>query len=223
MININGRFYKLLIIRKNISNIYLRIKDDTLEVTCPKCLSDKEVVDFVNKKSSWIIKNTIKREIKQNTSKLLVNEYIYYFGKKYYLTILIGKPRVLIKDNNLIIYAKDISIDEALKVFYKDGQKELLRIINDIQDKYLNIIRDYGYNLVPEYKFKLLKSAWGINYTKKNLIVINERLIHFDKSYIEAVLWHEILHFVVPNHSKRFHEVLEYHMPNYKELIKNIY
>ena len=223
MININGRFYKLLIIRKNISNIYLRIKDDTLEVTCPKYLNDNEVVDFVNKKSSWIIKNTIKREIKQNNSKLLVNEYIYYLGKKYYLTILIGKPRVLIKDNNLIIYAKDISIDEALKVFYKDGQKELLRIINDIQDKYLNIIRDYGYNLVPEYKFKLLKSAWGINYTKKNLIVINERLIHFDKSYIEAVLWHEILHFVVPNHSKRFHEVLEYHMPNYKELIKNIY
>ena len=223
MININGHFYKLLIIRKNISNIYLRIKDDTLEVTCPKCLSDREVVDFVDKKSSWIIKNTIKREIKQNTSKLLVNEYIYYFGKKYYLTILIGKPRVLIKDDNLIIYAKDISISEALKVFYKDGQKELLKIIYNIQDKYLNIIRDYGYNLVPEYKFKLLKSAWGINYTKKNLIVINERLIHFDNKYIEAVLWHEILHFVIPNHSKRFHEVLEYHMPNYKELIKNIY
>ena len=223
MINIDGRFYKLLIIRKNISNIYLRIKDDTLEVTCPKYLNDNEVVDFVNKKSSWIIKNTIKREIKQNNSKLLVNEYIYYLGKKYYLTILIGKPRVLIKDNNLIIYAKDISISEALKVFYKDGQKELLKIINDVQDRYLNIIRDYGYNLVPEYKFKLLKSAWGINYTKKNLIVINEKLIHFDKKYIEAVLWHEILHFVIPNHSKRFHEVLEYHMPNYKELIKNIY
>ena len=223
MININGRFYKLLIIRKNISNIYLRIKDDTLEVTCPKYLNDNEVVDFVNKKSSWIIKNTIKREIKQNNSKLLVNEYIYYLGKKYYLTILIGKPRVLIKDNNLIIYAKDISISEALKVFYKDGQKELLKIINDVQGRYLNIIRDYGYNLVPEYKFKLLKSAWGINYTKKNLIVINEKLIHFDKKYIEAVLWHEILHFVIPNHSKRFHEVLEYHMPNYKELIKNIY
>ena len=223
MINIDGRFYKLLIIRKNISNIYLRIKDDTLEVTCPKYLNDNEVVDFVNKKSSWIIKNTIKREIKQNNSKLLVNEYIYYLGKKYYLTILIGKSRVLIKDNNLIIYAKDISISEALKVFYKDGQKELLKIINDVQGRYLNIIRDYGYNLVPEYKFKLLKSAWGINYTKKNLIVINEKLIHFDKKYIEAVLWHEILHFVIPNHSKRFHEVLEYHMPNYKELIKNIF
>ena len=223
MINIDGRFYKLLIIRKNISNIYLRIKDDTLEVTCPKYLNDNEVVDFVNKKSSWIIKNTIKREIKQNNSKLLVNEYIYYLGKKYYLTILIGKPRVLIKDDNLIIYAKDISISEALKVFYKDGQRELLKIIYNVQDKYLNIIRDYGYNLVPEYKFKLLKSAWGINYTKKNLIVINERLIHFDNKYIEAVLWHEILHFVIPNHSKRFHEVLEYHMPNYKELIKNIY
>ena len=45
----------------------------------------------------------------------------------------------------------------------------------------------------------------------------------FDDKYLEAVLWHELLHFIIPNHSKRFHEILSYHMPEYNVLIKEIY
>ena len=223
MININGHFYKIEVTRKNISNIYLRIKDDTLLITCPRYLSDKEVIKFINDKKSWIIKNTLKKEIRLNNSKLIVNDHIYYLGRKYPLIVFSGKSRLIVKEDEIIIYCKDRTLEEALKVFYKESKNVLLKIIYDLQDKYLNIIKDYGYYLVPEYKFKVLKSAWGINYSKRNTIVINERLIHFDKLCIEAVLWHEILHFVIPNHSKRFHEVLEYHMPDYKKLIKSIY
>ena len=223
MININGHPYKLEVTRKNISNIYLRIKDDALLITCPRYLSDKEVIKFINDKKSWIIKNTLKKEIRLNNSKLIVNDHIYYLGKNYPLIVFSGKSRLIVKEEEIIIYCKDGILEEALKVFYKESKNVLLKIIYDLQDKYLNIIKDYGYYLVPEYKFKVLKSAWGINYSKRNTIVINERLIHFDKLCIEAVLWHEILHFVIPNHSKRFHEVLEYHMPDYKKLIKSIY
>ena len=219
MIKVNDKYFELVVIRKNIKNIYLRIKGDTLEVTCPKWLSKKEILNFIESKANWIAN----REDKHKDSKLIVDDYIYYLGKKYRIYILQGRSRVVVMDDTILIYASNPDIDNALKVFYKEGKKVLLNLIEQKQDKYLNVINDYGYYLKPEYKFRIMKSAWGINYPKKNLITINEKLIHFDDKCLEAVLWHEILHFVIPNHSKRFHEVLNLHMPNYETLIKSIY
>ena len=219
MIKVNDKYFELVVIRKNIKNIYLRIKGDTLEVTCPKWLSKKEILNFIESKANWIAS----KEDKHKDSKLIVDDYIYYLGKKYRLYILQGRSRVVVMDDTILIYANNPDIDNALKVFYKEGKKVLFNLIVQKQDKYLNVINDYGYYLKPEYKFRIMKSAWGINYPKKNLITINEKLIHFDDKCLEAVLWHEILHFVIPNHSKRFHEVLNLHMPNYEALIKSIY
>ncbi len=219
MIKVNDKYFELVIIRKNIKNIYLRIKGDTLEVTCPKWLSKKEILDFIDSKANWIAS----KEGKHRDSKLIVDDYIYYLGKKYRLYISQGRSRVVVMDDTILIYTSNTDIDEALKVFYKEGKKVLLKLIEQKQDKYLNVISDYGYHLKPDYKFRIMKSAWGINYPKKNLITINEKLIHFDDKCLEAVLWHELLHFVIPNHSKRFHEVLSLHMPNYETLIKSIY
>ena len=219
MIKVNDKYFELVVIRKNIKNIYLRIKGDTLEVTCPKWLSKKEILNFIESKANWIAS----KEDKHKDSKLIVDDYIYYLGKKYRLYILQGRSRVVVMDDTILIYANNPDIDNALKVFYKEGKKVLFNLIEQKQDKYLNMINDYGYYLKPEYKFRIMKSAWGINYPKKNLITINEKLIHFDDKCLEAVLWHEILHFVIPNHSKRFHEVLNLHMPNYEALIKSIY
>ena len=98
-----------------------------------------------------------------------------------------------------------------------------MEIVRHYEDKYLAIIEDYGYDLLPEYKFRTLKSMWGVCYPKKNLICFNDKLIHFEPKYTEAILFHELLHFVIPNHSKRFHDVLNYHMPDYKERLKKIY
>ncbi len=219
MIKVNDKYFELVIIRKNIKNIYLRIKGDTLEVTCPKWLSKKEILDFIDSKANWIAS----KEGKHRDSKLIVDDCIYYLGKKYRLYILQGRSRIVVMDDTILIYTSNTDIDEALKVFYKEGKKVLLKLIEQKQDKYLNVISDYGYHLKPDYKFRIMKSAWGINYPKKNLITINEKLIHFDDKCLEAVLWHELLHFVIPNHSKRFHDVLSLHMPNYETLIKSIY
>lgn len=223
MIQIGDKEYKVLIERKRIRNIYLRIDNDTLKITCPRWVSNEEINKFIYSKAKWIINSSLKKEVKDKTSKLVINDYIYYLGKKYPLYVLQGKGRVIINEDNIIIYSKDGSIDEAIKVFYKNSKKKLLELIELKQHRYLNIIREYGYLDVPEYKFRVLKSAWGINYTKKNLIMINEKLIHFNDECLEAILWHEILHFIIPNHSKRFHDILEYHMPRYKEIIKSIY
>ena len=88
MVKIGDTYFEVKIIRKNIKNIYLRIRNDELEITCPKYLSRDQIIKFIESKSSWIVNTTKKREIKNETSKLVVNDYIYYLGKRYKLNFV---------------------------------------------------------------------------------------------------------------------------------------
>ena len=220
-VSINGKDLEVEIQRKRIRNIYLRVKDDKLEITCPYYVTDWEVMRFIESKKSWIIKANIK---KNDNSKLKVNDTIFYRGEKYKLVIFDGNKGIKIDEENMIIYirCKDALLEKALQVFYEYGKKILLKDVNEIQDKYLKIIEQYGYNLIPDINIKYLKSMWGVCYNRKNKINLSVRLIHFDKESLEAILWHELLHFVIPNHSKRYHEVIEMYMPKYKEIVKKI-
>ena len=83
----------------------------------------------------------------------------------------------------------------------------------------LKILKDYNYTKTPEISFRHLKKAWGVCYPNKNKIVLNYKLIHYPVECLEAVFLHECLHFILPNHSKRFHDLLSYHMPEYKKII----
>ena len=219
MIKIKDRYFKLEINRKDIKNIYLRIKNECLEITCPLWLQEKDIISFINSKKDWILNKTNKKE----NSKLIVNDTIYYLGQKYYLNIAKGNYHFILRENRIFIFTPNSDKNEALRFFYKEGQKNLFLLIQEKEMKYLKIIEDYGYHLKPEYKFRQLKSAWGINYPKKNLITINDKLIHFSKRHVEAIVWHELLHFIIPNHSQRFYKILKLHMPDYDLLIKEIY
>ena len=223
MIKIGDRYFNLKINRKNNRNIYLRVKGDTLEISCPRWVRKDEIISFIMSKEDWINKTIESSNIKRLGSKLGIGDTIYYLGKEYPLTVVKGREDFKVLDGRIIIYCKSGEMEDAIKTFYKLNKKKILDLINAKQDRYLNILEDYGYNLLPDYKMKLLKSAWGINYSKKNLVVINERLIHFDERCLEAILWHELLHFIIPNHSKRFYEILTYYMADYKELVKSIY
>lgn len=223
MIKIQDKYYNLEINYKKVKNIYLRVNGNTLVINCPRYVSREEIINFINDKQDWIIKNVYSRNIKNETSHLKIDSQIYYLGNKYDLFILEGTNKVKIEEDKITIYCKDANIENALKIFYKQSKNALQEIINERQTKYLNILNDYGYHNIPEYKFRVLKSAWGVCYTSKNLVVINEKLIHFQPIVIESVLWHELLHFIVPNHSKRFHQVLENIMPDYKAIQANLY
>ena len=219
MISVDSKEFKLIIERKKIKNIYLRVKGNILYVTCPKFVSDKQIDAFIKEKNNWIIK-----VLKDNNkiSKTTIDDSIYYKGNKYNLKIINGDNSVKILEDVIIIRCKSGLLKDAVNVYYKIAEKELLSFVDGHQKKYLKVLADYGYNKVPVYRVKKLKSMWGVCYNKKNLVHLSSRLIHFDDEAKEAVLWHELLHFVLPNHSKRYHEVLKLYMPSYKEAINRL-
>lgn len=211
--------YKVVIERKRIKNIYLRVKGDALLITCPYYVTNKEIEKFIYLKLNWIYK-TVNR--KTNDTKLNFNNSVFYKGKEYRLIILQGNKNINIDEDTITVRCKSGDKEDAINVFYELSKNKLLEDIFRLQDRYLSILKDYGYNKQPVYHVKNLKSMWGVCYNKKNIINISCKLIHFDDECLETILWHELLHFIIPNHSKRFYDVIELYMPKYKEILKTI-
>jgi predicted metal-dependent hydrolase len=69
----------------------------------------------------------------------------------------------------------------------------------------------------PNLIIKSSKSRWGCCYINENKIMLNISLIHVPLDLIEYVVFHELVHFVIPNHSKEFHDLLNRYVHNEKE------
>ena len=96
----------------------------------------------------------------------------------------------------------------------KEAQKDL--------KQYLPFLEDYGYHQIPELKCRIMTSRWGVCYTKKNKITISSYLIHYPLKCLEYIMVHEMVHFIVPNHSSRFYELVSANMPDYKEAVQRL-
>ncbi len=203
--------------RKPNKNIYLRlISAQVLYVTCPYETTDSYIEKFIKDKAKWIYV----KSLALSNSRKDFKDPIYYVGKAYHLKIEDGYSKIKITDDTIIIHVKDADFEKARRYFYTKAAKVLDELVTGFKDKYLEILRSYGYQNEIKLKYHLVKTRWGTCYTGRDLIELNELLIHFEPICLESVFWHECVHLLVPNHSKRFYQILEYHMPRYKEIQK---
>ena len=94
-IEYNDKTIPYKIIKSNIKNMYIHVKDGIVTVKAPKKLKDKYIIEFVHKKSKWIYESVEKSknnkdkhvEIKQKEVERLekiiqesVNEYTTLLG-----------------------------------------------------------------------------------------------------------------------------------------------
>ena len=175
--------YEVIVKRKKIKNLYVRaINEHTLFITCPNSQKDKEIKDFILNN-----KNRIDRIVKDTIEKAR-NSKIYRGGNVFY------------------IFGDPITIDpnENIELLYKKLNRTLLSIGNEYLNKYMPMLKDYGYHWTPVLKIRKMKSKWGVCYTSKNTIYLSTYLVHYPNEYIECIVLHEMCHFIVPNHSKRF-------------------
>ena len=61
-----------------------------------------------------------------------------------------------------------------------------------------------------------MKTRWGVCNRSNNTITLNSNLIRYDESIIDYVIFHELSHFVHPNHSKNFWGLVEKYVSDYK-------
>lgn len=199
---INEKSYKVNIIKKNIKNMYLRVKKDLeIYVTANYLVNSNIIIKFVENNKDYILKM-----IKQQEKRLRKEEDFYLLGKKYNVILCnsFKKPeifaeKIYIKDRkDLFKYYKHI----ALKVF-----KERLEIC-------YNLVENIPY---PELKIRKMKNKWGYCNKRDKLIKLNLDLIKYSVDEIDYVIIHELCHFIYFNHSKEFWNCVKKYKTNYKE------
>lgn len=216
----NKKIYFELKLKSNRSNsITLKVKPEgNVIISVPTAVTKSHVLDIVNKRADWIYKKIEEFKSKQNQIpkfKYISGEEHYYLGNKYQLNI-IDKSYLnsssKIKGNNIFIYGNDIdSIKKNLKEFYSN---QALDVFSDRFNEAL--IKTYWVKNRPNLVLKFMKSQWG-SCSSTNKICLNIHLIKTPIECIDYVIYHELCHVLVKNHSKKFYELLEQVCPNWKE------
>ena len=123
-LNINDESYDVIIIYKDIKNMYLRVKNDLkIYITCSKYTKEKDIVKFIENNTLNIYKiiNDIKRKNINLSDKLM------YLGNSYDKRFINTKEIIFGKD--YVFIGKNFNLDK----FYKE---EALKVIENSINRY---------------------------------------------------------------------------------------
>lgn len=197
----------VIIEHKQNKNLYIRVTDNLeLLVTCNKRVSEKEILDIIEKNSKSLIKMYNKK-----LKELDNNSFFYYLGKPY--TIIYNKDvkKYYIEEDCIIV--KD---EKMLNKFYAE---ECVRIFTEEIKKYKPM-----FNYLPKFSLRVrkMKTRWGVCNRGNNTVTLNSELLKKEVRLIDYVIVHELSHFKEANHSERFWHEVSLRYPNYKDARKEL-
>ena len=197
---------KINIIREKRKTMVLKIVDsENAVLKAPTNFSQKKIDDFIESKSKWLEKNSIKMKEKENLSHSFDFEnYLYLNGK------IFSSTAELAFDFNALTQEKK---KKLIKKFYLSNFERLETLAKEISDK-------------TGLKFKEIKPTtsvriWG-SYNTSKVMKLNWKLLILPKELSEYVIYHELCHSVHMNHKPKFWKSVEKFCPNYKQLKKEL-
>jgi hypothetical protein len=193
---------------KNNKHIYLRIKEGIISVTCHKRYGINDVESFIRKHKSWILKHMFEKQVE-----LYSLDQLSLWGQTYALkeNPEIKKPFVF--DGEFFYYKGSLN-EKAVEAFYKEMT---LDAIDDIIDENHSFLSDHINLKGITYKSQLMRSRLGSCISNRKIIKLNSLLARLDRKYLKLVLYHELTHLKINNHSPAFHHLLETLYPNHKK------
>lgn len=215
----NGRKIEYCLIRKNVKNINLRIKQDCSVIVSANPLVPKTIIAaFVSENAEKILavidKNNTKAVLKPDFEK---GSTVQLLGKLYTLEVIESSTNsYYVGENEITLYVNSSDKAENRQAAYnlllkKTAEVVFPKLLKECYSPFEKVCAS-----LPELKIKNLKSQWGNCYHKRNLITLNSRLAAYDFNVIRSVIYHEYCHFVHQNHSKDFYSLLGSVMPDWK-------
>ena len=204
-VEINGKIYDVHITRKNNKNMYLRVKEDGIHITCNYLMPKSMIKSFIENNVSAIIK--MDKHVQKKKEK---EESFYYLGNKYNVVILNTISKIEFSGD--IVFVKNKTY---LNTFLKN---ECERIFNDRVKICYNLFEE---NIpYPKVMIGKMRRKWGYCNKRQELIKLNFELIKYSIDEIDYVIIHELCHFLEFNHSPKFWQYVKKYKPNYKEIQK---
>jgi predicted metal-dependent hydrolase len=221
-ITLNDRHVEYELKRKQVKNINLRIRADcSVYVSANKHIPLDVIEEFLHRKSEYILtaidKYSNLAKYVQTNRVFVTGESYRYLGKELRLKVSKGMPDIHSDGVYLYLAVNDVG-DSATKerLIYNWYDRQCRELFPEIVSHIHPIFSKYGVTM-PKITFRAMSSRWGSCQPKRGSIALNKRLIETPRNCIEYVIMHEFIHFLHPNHSKKFYELLSTLMPDWKE------
>lgn len=204
-IQLGDKLFNVYITKKYIKNMYLRVKEDGIYISCNHFVTKYMIEEFIRNNAKSIIEASERLENKSKKKELF-----YYLGNQYDVIILNTIKRIEFVDNKVFVKNKS-SLDTFLR-------NEAKRIFNERVKVCYNLFEeDIPY---PTVLIGKMTRKWGYCNKSKKLIKLNLELIKYSINEIDYVIIHELSHFLEFNHSKRFWYYVKKYKNDYKEAQK---
>lgn len=201
-IELDGVEFDVFITRKNIKNMYLRVKSDGIYISCHYLVTKGLILDFIERNSSMILKSNEKIQKKEAKK-----EEFYYLGNGYDVIVMNSVSKIEFYEDKVFVKNKTY-----LNTFLKN---EALRIFNErVRICYNLFEEDIPF---PKVNIGKMTRKWGYCNKRDKTIKLNFELIKYSINEIDYVVIHELCHFLEFNHSRNFWKYVSKYKPNYKE------
>lgn len=177
-------------------------------------------IEFLKKNYEWV-KRAIKKQEERNVYiyKYQTGEKFYLFGDKLTLKCIIGnKNKIMVCEKEVILIHKNLDTLSREKLINKFYKIELLKYAK----KRVHVICKQNNIEIPMVNVRIAISIWGSCNSHLQKINLNLKLAKFSHDVIDSVIYHELAHLKIPNHSREFYAVLYSMCKNYKSLTKQL-
>ena len=198
------------------------LPDASVEVRAPRWLPNYEIVNFVERRADWIIKQRHKQLQKvQQQPRFDSGQYHPFLGQRYPLHCQQShRHSVELCDSVLVINVREPEnreqVQRALEKWYRQQAIGLFeerlfacfeRFPEWFQHKYA----------MPTIIIRKMRRRWG-SCSSRGDVTLNLELIKKPLPCIDYVIVHELCHLEVFNHSPHFYRLLAQVLPDWREL-----
>lgn len=207
------------VVFKDIKNVHLGVYPPTgrVRVAAPLRTKMETVRTFLITKLPWIRKQQAKllAQSRETPREYLERESHYLWGSRYLLQIVESeRPSATVTTHRAIVLtvppnASTAKRHDVLAAWYRAELKAALVPLVTLWEKQLGI-------RVERTFVQTMKTKWGSSNPRLRHIRLNLELAKKPRPCLDYVVLHEMLHFIVPNHSERFLTLLDQHMPQWR-------
>lgn len=209
-------------IKKNIKNLYLSVHPPAgrVRLSAPKHMDQEAIRLFAISKLSWIKKQQKKfnQQKRLVPKKFLPGESHYFMGQPYLLNIIETKEkqRVELRDKKYMdLYLRPGHTKEKRERILREWyRRELKALIPEYIEKWQDVMEV----TVNDWGVKRMKTKWGSCNIKAKRIWLNLGLAQSNRSCLEYVIVHEMVHLLERHHNQRFKDFMDEFLPNWKSL-----
>ncbi len=221
-LNCKNQIIPITVERKKIKTIRLKVyPESVVKISSPYSITDEFLMEFVSKRQKWIEDKLEKFSqtkgyaattvIKNGMSIKMLGEDLIFSVRPCEKNLIYREGKIL---HICTTYADNQ--EKLMQQFDKWWRKESLEILKQQVDDLYPIIKKYDIPY-PSIYLKKMKTLWGSCSVNRNKVTFNQYLTKAKPACIEYVVLHELVHFLYPNHSKKFYDFLSSYMPDWKD------